>query len=289
MFAWFRHRTAITGFINDVRLYVDPRGVVERAIVQRIDERVADQVLRLLGLNRDFRLLKHYELLEVGGERLSFSRVVWVAHSLGTVISYNVLSALFQKAAKLERDGDDEQKKGIAMFRHSLCRFITMGSPLDKISFLFNNSLRPWPREQRRALLIGGETLESRDADDTEWWINFYHVLDPVSGSLGSQYICGAHAPSNIHIGLGWIPGLAHVAYWKDPLTLRFILGRTFGTSYLKDMEFHPKPLVVQNALAVIGYFIWATVLFGSVYALYRWGPDILREVGKALLKWITG
>ncbi len=56
-FAWFRYREAITGFANDVRLYIEPQGIVERAIVQSIDERVEIQFLRMIGLSREFRPL----------------------------------------------------------------------------------------------------------------------------------------------------------------------------------------------------------------------------------------
>jgi len=292
LFAWFRHRELITGYLNDVRLYLEPRGVVERAIVQHIDYRVGLEFLRMIGLDWDFRPLPTCQLLEVGGERLSFKRVVWVAHSLGTVISYNVLSALFHKADEIERAGDDEQKKGRALFRNALTRFVTMGSPLDKVAFLFKEeSLRPWPwpKDGRRAMLKGGEFLESNDPATTEWWVNFYHVLDPVSGALESPFICGNQPPSNIHIRSGLMPGMAHVAYWKDPTTLRFILGRTFGPSYLKDKEYRPWPHAVLSGLAAMGYLTWAAILFGAVYALYRWGPYLLREMGKAALKWITG
>lgn len=290
LFAWFRHREAITGFVNDVRLYLDPRGVVERAIVQRIDDRVGQEFLRLIGLNWEFRPLPSCALLEAGGERLSFKRIVWVAHSLGTVISYNVLSALFHRAAELERTGDDEQQAGTALFRRALSRFVTLGSPLDKVAFLFKHkSLRPWPTLQRRALLMDGETLFSKEPTETEWWVNFYHVLDPVSGALESPYICGNQPPSNIHIRSGFIPGLAHVAYWKDRTTLRFILGRTFGSAHLKDKEFRPWPPVVLSALAAIGYFTWAGILFGAVCALYRWTPELLRVIGKAAVQWLTG
>lgn len=289
LFAWFRYHEAITSFVNDVRLYLDPRGVVERAIVQSIDERVGHAFLRMIGLDWEFRPLPTDRLIEAGGERLTFNRVVWVAHSLGTVISYNVLSALFHRADELERTGDDEQKTGIALFRRALSRFVTMGSPLDKVAFLFKQkSLRPWPATQHRALFVGGETLASKDPAETEWWINFYNVLDPVSGALESTFICGNQPPSNIHIRSGLIPGFAHIAYWKDPTTLRFILGRTYGTDYLRDQEYRPWPPWVLSALAAMGYFIWAAVLFGTSYALYRWGPDLLHELGKAALKWIT-
>jgi hypothetical protein len=215
---------------------------------------------------------------------------VWVAHSLGTVISYNVLSALFHKGLEIDKTGDAEQKAGVELFRNALCRFVTMGSPLDKVAFLFKDkSIRPWPDSKRRALVRAGEQLESSDPSETEWWINFYHVLDPVSGSLGSPFICGNQPPSNQHIHTCVIPGYAHVAYWTDPSTLRFILGRTYGSSFLKDQEFKPWSPLVLGFLAAIGYFIWAGILFGLAYSVYRWGPEVLREIFKALLKWVTG
>lgn len=292
LFAWFRFLKAITGFANDVRLYLEPRGIVERAIVQRIDYRVGEAFLRMIGLDWDFRPLPSCQLIEAGEERLTFDRVVWVAHSLGTVISYNTLSALFHKAEQIELSSTDaKQKEGVIKFRQALCRFVTMGSPLDKVAFLFkHSSLRPWPADaRRRALLLGGETVTSKDPGETEWWINFYHVLDPVSGALENPFICGKQVPSNIHIRSGWIPGLAHIAYWNDPTTLRFILGRTFGTTFLRDKEYRPWPSWVLTALAAMSYFVWAMILFGAVYTLYRWGPALLRGVGQAALQWITG
>ena len=314
LFARFRFPEAITGYANDVRLYLEPRGVVERAIVQRIDERVASSFLRMIGLDQEFRQLRHDLLIEAGGKRLAFNRVVWVAHSLGTVISYNVLSALLHKAGELERTGDDEQQAGVRLFRRSLCRFVTMGSPLDKVAFLFRESLRPWPRpskgpvntgeppggpkgKQRRAWFAGGEEVTrkvpaEKDPAETEWWINFYHVLDPVSGALGSPFICGDQPPLNIHISSSLIPGLAHVAYWKDARTLRFILGRTYGKDLLRDKQYRLWPPWVLTALAAAGYFVWTIILFGillgAAYALYRYGPVLLRVVGKAVLNWIT-
>jgi hypothetical protein len=290
LFAWFRYREPLTGFVNDVRLYLEPQGVVERAIVQRIDERVEVRFLGMIGLDREFRPLPFSRLLQVGGERVSFSRVVWVAHSLGTVISYNVLSALFSKAAEIEQRGDAEQKEGVSVFRHTLCRFVTMGSPLDKVAFLFKRkSLIPWPNPQRRSLLIDGETLADKDPAETEWWINFYHVLDPASGALDSPFICGAEPPSNIHIRSGFIPGFAHIAYWKDPSALRFILGRTFGPEYLRDKEYRPWSPTLLSALAGMAYFTWAAVLFSAVYGICRWGPDLLRESLRWGFRWITG
>jgi hypothetical protein len=290
MFAWLRFPELITGYANDLRLYLEPQGVVERTIVQRIDEHVERCFLQLIGLDCEFRRLNHHQLIEAGGKRFAFTRVVWVAHSLGTVISYNVLSALFHKAKELKDHGDAEQKKGVALFKEALCRFVTMGSPLDKVAFLFKDkSLRAWPSKQHRALLAAGEKVTVDKPSETEWWINFYHVFDPVSGALESPFICGQQPPSNIHIRSGFIPGFAHSAYWKDIGTLRFILGRTYGPGVLRDKEYRPWRPWVLSGLAALGYLVWAVALFGAVYALYSYGPDILRWVWKSALKWITG
>ncbi|MGH7255528.1 MAG: hypothetical protein ACREI3_07100, partial [Nitrospirales bacterium] len=200
LIALLRHPQVISGFLNDVRLYVQPEGMIERAIVQRIDFRVGEAFLRLIGLDWNFRPLAPDQQIDASGEPITFQRVIWVAHSLGTVISYNVLSALFHRAQDLGTGGDAQQQEGIARFRAALRRFVTMGSPLDKIAFLFGEqALRPWPTDGRRSLLDGGETLaEGQEKDKQEWWINFYHVLDPVSGALSNPLICGDRPPANL-------------------------------------------------------------------------------------------
>jgi hypothetical protein len=66
-------------------------------------------------------------------------------------------------------------------------------------------------------------------------------------------------------------------------------LGRTFGASYLKDQEYRPWPPTLLTALAAIGYTIWAALLFGAVWLLYKFGPYLLHAMVKAAVKWITG
>ncbi len=284
IFALARRPKLITGFLGDVRLYLDPKGLVEEAIVQRIDYRVGEAFLRMIGLDWDFRKLPQKQLIEASGKRISFERVVWVAHSLGTVISYNVLSDLFHRAGELGRSGDAAQKKGVKHFKGALRRFVTLGSPLDKAAFLFKKSLKPWPQGSRRALLDGGETLEENQLPEKrEWWINFYHVLDPVSGALSSPVLCAQEPPANFHIGSGCIPGLAHMAYWEDARTLRFILGRTYGRDYLRDKEYRPWSPQVLSALSILGYTVWAGILTGLAYEIVRWAPDIIKLAVKNL------
>lgn len=278
--AFLRHPKVITEFLNDVRLYLDPRGVMERAIRQQIDYRVGTEFLRMIGLDWEFRPLRWNAHIEASGERIVFDRIVWVAHSLGTVISYNVLSDLFHRAASLEQSGDADQQEGVRRFRKTLARFVTLGSPLDKVAFLFKRrSLNPWPAGPRRAFLIDGETIEKDDPPEKrEWWINFYHVLDPVSGALSNSLICGDQPPSNFHIKSGLLPGAVHVAYWKDLSTLRFILGRVYGAKHLQDQEYKPWPPFTLGILALVGYVVFAVLLTGGAYAVIRWGPALLMK-----------
>lgn len=276
----------ITAVLGDVRLYLDPRGVVERAIVRRIDERVRDAFLTMIGLTAEFRLLAEDRQIDAAGEHFVFERVVWVAHSLGTVISYNVLSDLLRTAETLRTHGDDAQKAGVARFERALTRFVTMGSPLDKVAFLFGSTaIRPWPRATADAV----RESPSGAKRTWDWWINFYHVLDPVSGALESPLLYGGRAPRNYHARSGIIPGLAHLAYWSDVTTLRYILGRTYGPRVLRDQKMPAWPPWVLSLLALIANLVWLFGLGGAVYGIYRWAPTIARTAGKGLLAWLTG
>lgn len=255
--------------LSDVRIYVDPQGTIERAIVQGIDRRVGASFLRMIGLDWDFRPVSDDEKIQADFKPIEFDQVTWVAHSLGTVVSYNVISDLFAKASELDRSGDKEQKEGVARFRKSFRRFITLGSPLDKIAYLFGEkALRPWAKKDRLSFWDHSDSVRFEKAGTYDWWVNFYHVLDPVSGSLTNRLICGEKPPRNLHMKFWKWPGFAHTAYWRDRKTLRYILGRVYGKKYLQDREFEPYPGWVLTLFAVAGYFVWAGILLGILYLL---------------------
>jgi len=285
---YIRRRDLVNGFLADIRMYADPRGVTERAIVQRIDARVADAFLQMIGLDREFRELPDKLCIRASGQPLRFDRVVWVAHSLGSVISYNVLSDLFHRAAIVERDGDEKQRAGVELFRNRLRRFVTLGSPLDKFAFLFKSAVRPWPKLPRWKLLKGGDRVKGRK--HPEWWINYYHALDPVSGALGHPHIKGGEHqfanPVNIHLrGPLKIPGAAHVAYWHDVDVLRFILGRTYGARYLPDRDLAKQNPLMLRFYSIFGLVVWAFLIIGSVYGIVFHGIPFLLGKGMAYLK----
>jgi hypothetical protein len=278
--ALVRKPALVTRFLNDVRLYLDPRGIVERAIVQRIDQRVGEKFMKLIGLGWDFRPLAESSRLRASGSPVQFERVVWVAHSLGTVISYNVLSDLLHLADFFEARGDSEQKAGVTRFRAALARFVTLGSPLDKVAFLFPDRLTPWPGEARANLLDGGDRIAGDDEEPIrEWWVNFYHRLDPISGSLTSPLITHGRPPANIHgRRLFSLPGLAHVSYWTDLTTLRFVLGRAYGKELLEDRLLKPWPAWLLGLLQLISYAISAAIIVGGAWAIVRYGPELIRS-----------
>lgn len=272
----------VTGVLADVRMYCTPESMVEKAMVQRIDYRVGSAFLQLIGLDWNFRPLPQDQLLDVGGERVSFERVIWVAHSLGTVISYNVLSDLFHHALELKMRGDAEQREGVRRFQRSLRRFVTLGSPLDKAAFLFGrDAIKPWPAGKRDDWLE--TTGEELGKNQREWWINFYHVLDPVSGSLGSPLVCGAQPPLNLLSGFsasGLVPGLAHMHYWEDSAhTLRYILGRTYGRDYLRDEDYRPFSPLQRMVCVVLGYVVWAVLLLAGAWLIVTYGPEVVEKM----------
>lgn len=284
----------ITRILADVRLYANPRGIAEHAIVQRIDYRVGREFLRLIGLDWDFRPLPPPELVTASGIPFVFDRVVWVAHSLGTVVSYNVLSDLFRRAGQLDRCGDQVQQEGVRKFRDSLRRFVTLGSPLNKFASLFPNALRPWDTHDRSTLLPGGDITDGGSKDDAEdkaaesreWWINYYHVLDPVSGALHNRLICGETPPVNIHTdwkASALLPGVAHTSYWRAAGVSRFILSRVYGRAYLPDEKIGRQSLEKQIWFAVLGYFIWAVLLVGGLVLLFVFRHGILQCLWRAV------
>ena len=265
VFALLRHPKIVSGYLTDVRLYMRPKGVTEGAIVQRIDQSVRTRVMQLLGLSSDFIPLEEYAKLDVAGDRVAFEKVVWVAHSLGTVISYNVLSDLMRQADEIEKLPPEPQhelcKEGVRRFREGLARFVTFGSPLDKVASLYPHRLTPWRACARKQ--------EARHPKP--WWVNCYHVLDPVSGALDARRVCRCVSPANFHIKLAHLPIFAHVAYWRDTQALWFVLASVYKNVF--ELERQPEPMTARKLtlLALAGYFVWTLLIAVAAVGAVIW------------------
>ena len=144
-----RHPKILAEVLGDVRIYCDPRGDIEMAIVHQIDYRVGAAFLRLLGLDWHFRELPTSDGVDISGTSHTFRYVTWVAHSLGSVISYNVIGDILHRAENLrggleksernrgpgmpEPEEDRQMRTNIERVERGLHRFVTFGSPLEKI------------------------------------------------------------------------------------------------------------------------------------------------------------
>jgi len=277
---YFRKSDVMRDYLNDIRLYIDPRGRIERDIVKNVNESVRQDILNLVGLSSDFRPLKPEEQMPVLGNKQDFDRIIWVSHSLGTVVSYNVLSDLLHEAVRLEENGNDQQKRGVVHLRNRLARFVTLGSPLDKIAVLFGTcALRPLPVQTRRDFFMNTDDITvGYFWEEKDWWINFYHVFDPVSGALNNELICGGKTPANLHTRSCIIPGVAHTSYWKDQTTLRFILSRAYGRKRLPDKALVRWPTLLLTLLAAASYVVWAVIMAVGVAIMAAWGWQFLQS-----------
>jgi hypothetical protein len=148
-----------------------------------------------------------------------YDDVVIVGHSLGSVISYDLLNWSI--------NWDQVENN----FRHKVVgrtkRLITFGSPLDKTAFLFRTQVSD-ARNLREALAARQQPLILDYAKfrplDTFRWINIYSPADIVSGSLEyydvekeqRDNVPGFNGIINVRDPDATTPLLAHVQYWNN-------------------------------------------------------------------------
>lgn len=247
-----RSRKFIVTYVNDARLYFEPKGDLEHEIVQLIDRRVARAFLATLGLDMEFNEIEDYNGVIINGEAHAFDHVIWVAHSLGTVISFNVIGDILRRCLEVRKqhaketgaDYRDDCPRA-SRVEKALTKFVTFGSPLDKILFLYaydsgkrrmgdeertNAVLRPWPEEY----LSDGDLDLRCKAGGSCWWMNFFYGSDPISGPLDSiEEFLGVGGnrrlienQSTLRLRL---PLASHNRYWKDTGVVTRILSEAYA------------------------------------------------------------
>ncbi len=284
------YRKRITRTVGDARLYLDAENDTERAIVHFIDRRVGEKFLELLGLDWDLEELSVDQQLKVAGEPHRFEEVVWVAHSLGSVISFNVISDLLHQCLRC-RARSPQAARNAERVERGLRQFVTIGSPLDKIWILFNEGrkhtppsnpvLRPWPVEY----LPGGKHDLWMAAGERPFWKNYFYILDPVSGPLEERFQPGVDGPRprivNRHTK-GWRrPVLCHMSYFRDPQFLIDLLAEAYAP-YCKS--FVPRTWSLRTCklrlnAVVIFFYLWL------LWVVWRVSPFI----GDALMRCWAG
>jgi len=151
-----------------------------------------------------------------------YNKVLFVGHSLGSVIAYDTLNAM------INLDLTSSRHRDVVGRTRSL---ITFGSPLDKTAFLFRNqpnSLSDPLREQMAAAsqpLIVDYIFRSSEFK----WTNIYAPADIISGSLDyyddpadPQY--AAKKITNVRDPKATTFLAAHVQYWNNPMLADVLL-----------------------------------------------------------------
>lgn len=196
-------RTLLVQYMGDVAIYVRPYKL-DRYYQLRDDIRqCALKVARAV-----------YARQEDGGH---YDEVIVVAHSLGSVVAYDVLNRLVLD------DNADGGRLGVAR-RTAL--FLTFGSPLDKTAFIFGVQGRK-TSEAREALAASVQPLIVKEAFRPRRWVNIHSPWDIISGSLEYYDLPGstsAHRVVNVVDPDATTLLVAHTEYAGNPLLYETLL-----------------------------------------------------------------
>jgi hypothetical protein len=211
-FAWIV-RYGVVEFVGDVAIYVSSYKVSRfDAIRDKILEEVCSVARQIYSAGISDRTHTRYD------------DIVIVGHSLGSVISYDVLNSCI--------NWDQVECKFHRRVVERTTRLITFGSPLDKTAFLFRTQVSS-ARNLREALAARQQPL-ILDYDKfrplgTFRWINIYAPADIISGRLAyydvpdGSNVSGFNPVTNVPDPDARIPLFAHLAYWENP-TLHGVL-----------------------------------------------------------------
>jgi len=159
------------------------------------------------------------------GNPFLYQNIMIVGHSLGSVISYDALNQLAlrdEMAAAQGRMQDFEN----AVARTPL--FITFGSPLDKVAFLFRTKAKTDELREAAAAVLQ-PLIRSYEFRPKEW-VNIYSWADLISGKLrfydDPARAGGPPRVQNVPDPQAWVPLAAHTEYWLNEILGDTMYGR---------------------------------------------------------------
>jgi hypothetical protein len=147
----------------------------------------------------------------------AYDAILLVGHSLGSVVSYDVLNRLINEE-QLQRPGPSDVVRRTRLL-------LTFGSPLDKTAYIFSTQtgrINPI----REALAASTQPLVQDYRFRGMSWINIYSPWDIISGALKYYDKRGTASPPAIGNLLD--PDAttllaAHTEYWHNPLLRRVL------------------------------------------------------------------
>lgn len=214
------------------------RGWLPETIKNKIIDMVGDVVIYTQSDVRSANYDIRKKMLDGAVEELKlllandrYQQIVVVGHSLGSIIAYDALERVVLEMNVAGSPLYEQPQKIMGL--------VTFGSPLDKIAFFFEQRTHDENFVQRQILsqLHGFRRIgpflerEPRIVDnpikkDFEklTWLNYYHLKDPVSGSLDAYDVhqniqCMAKAKNSSQ---------AHSCYWKWSQMYRDIANHFF-------------------------------------------------------------
>lgn len=212
LIAGYLSRRFLIEYVGDVAVYLSAHKLSKfDALRERIRKSVFDVMAAV------YRASDKQELL--------YRNIAVVGHSLGSVISYDILNQLLiqdELAQMAGKPGDAIQARTKLL--------LTFGSPLDKTAFLFRTK---------------GDTDELREAAAANWqplirsyafrpahWVNIHSAMDIISGKLhyyDDPTDTKSNADKRVDNVCDWgafLPLAAHTQYWTTG-TLGDVLYRT--------------------------------------------------------------
>ncbi len=166
-------RKFIVQYMGDVIIYVSSNEVNEYWKIRDEIKQVGLSLAKVVyGAVTDSSITEESSLMS-RPKNFLYSDIVVVGHSLGSVVAYDTLNAI------LNQDKLDGNKRRAVDRTEAL---ITLGSPLDKIAFLFRQKAKN--AFVRDALAAAYQPLILDYKNRPKWWINVFCKRDIISGSL---------------------------------------------------------------------------------------------------------
>lgn len=208
---WTRY--FVVEFVGDVAIYVSSYKVSAfqeiRDAIQKTVLTVGKQIVAATDPNDATKVL--------------YDSFVFVGHSLGSVVTYDLVNALLV--------WDATACNGRYTFQQRIRTLITFGSPLDKTAFLFRTQISP-EHHYRETLAALMQPLILQYDFRTFPWINIHSHLDPVSGELdyydwplvtptdiaNGPITAGRYFVQNLIDPQARRPILAHTDYWNHTI-----------------------------------------------------------------------
>ncbi len=224
-------RALLTQYAGSVAIYLSPYK----------DSRFEDLRNRIQKVGLDAAQLIYDGHTLPGGWIPCYEKIVFLGHSLGTVLAYDTLNAMInlESARRFAGAPNSVVERTAAL--------ITFGSPLDKTAFLFRVQLDVGRNsfdqegELRETMVSAVQPLIASYANRYDparqphgpKWINLWSPCDIISGRLdyyddpATKATDLRHVQNKIDRG-AWIPIVAHVQYWTKKLLRKTVYDELF-------------------------------------------------------------